>query len=152
MAISERDVITPATEWLREVISDKRKRASLRRETSLQDFRSSWYVASLLGQLHVPKNDQLLTSLWGAATAKEVCDGSLAQLARKYGVNERRWRKLTSTRDRTEAARQVRRIVRQLPQTPIKDVIEHLFFWGPTARRRWAVSWFDVEEEANDEA
>lgn len=144
------DLISPASEWLRDIMSDRKKYVAIKRASTLDQFKSSWYVAALLGQLHLNKSDQLLAALWGCSTAKDICSGSLAAQAQKHGIHERHWQKLTSTLDREEAARQVRRIVRQLPAAPVDDVIEKLFYWGPSARRRWAMAWFDLQEEEDD--
>jgi len=146
------DVVKKASDWIKEILADRQKRVAIKRASSLKAFKDSWYVASLLGRIHVPHSDQLLTALWGTATAKDVCNGSLAVLSRKNGLKERHWQKLTSTRDREEAARQVRRIIRQLPAAPTDDVIEKLFYWGPRARRDWAVAWFKQEWDGSDDS
>lgn len=140
-----------AADGLAGILQDRKKRAALKRASTYDNFKSSWHISALLGGLHQPPADQLLVSLWAASTVKENCEGSLARRAREYGINERHWQKLTSTRSRQEAARQVRRIARQLPSAPIRDIVEKLYFWGPSSRRRWAMEWFDIEEEdAND--
>ena len=141
-----------STDWLSNVLADRKKRVAIKRASTFEDFKNSWSVAALLGQLKRPKYDRLLAALWGAATAKKTCDGSLASIARQHGVNERRWRKLISTRDREEAARQVRRIVRQLDAAPVGDIIDKLYWWGPDARQGWAVAWFDSQEGAEDDS
>lgn len=145
-------IISPSALWLRDVIADKQQHSAVKRASTLEEFGSNWYVASLLAKLRTPVNVQLITSIWGAATAKGDCEGSLAFHARKHGIHERHWRKLTSTRDRQEAARQTRRIVRQLPEVPIEDIIEKLFYWGPRARQDWAIAWFDYDEKGSNES
>jgi hypothetical protein len=144
------DPITSAADWLTKSLSDTKIKSALKRASTLEEFQNSWYLASLLATLDSPKNDQLLTSIWGAAVAKSVCDGSLAAVAKRHGLNEKHWRKLTATTSRVEAARQVRRISRQLDAVPVKDIIEKLFYWGTKARRDWAVEWFKLNGEQID--
>ena len=122
----------------------------LRRCSSVEALSTNWDLLCLLSAMpSVRRNDQLWYSLWAVSAAQAPSGRSLADLARAHGISEKRWRKLTSTRERSEASRQLRRIVRQLSECPIPEVIKTLFYWSDRSRRQLAMDWFKLNTESD---
>ena len=110
-------------------------------------FKESWTGASFTGAVRAAagtqlNDSQLVPGLWAVAPTRSLGRTAFARAAKQAGIKESAWRKLTSTRNREEAARQTRRIVRRLDHVPVAEIVDGIYYWGPKVRREWAVAWF----------
>lgn len=136
------------------IAEDRQARASLKRASTIEKFNNSWTVARLVSNLRNTadqslNDSQLIPALWAVGCPRVFSDKDFPKVARAAGISERSWQKLTSTRNRLEAARQIRRITKRLPAVPVADIVEGLYFWGDRRRREWAMGWFDIQEETD---
>jgi hypothetical protein len=86
---------------------------------------------------------QLLPAVWAVGRTRKVSRGSFPAMCKRSGVKEQQLRKLTGTSNRTEAARQVRRLTSRIPDVPVADIVNHIYYWGEHNRRDWAIKWFE---------
>ena len=135
-----------ADDYLR-VLEDPKRGSRLRRLGDYQRFCNDWDVLGFLTGLqdnYASNPDQLGLALWALSPLESRSKDSFAQCARRCGVSEKAWRKLTSTRSRVEAAKQIRRLVRRASSVPADNILESIFYWSDHRRRQWAVEWFEA--------